>query len=76
MKQGLLNLVNLQYSLKLLRVYSKNSRTDTNIQIIHPADVPSIAICVNNILIQFNRISRSAEPHHNSLFSKIAMLIM
>ena len=46
------------------------------IQIIHPADVPSIAICVNNILIQFSRISRSAEPHHNSLFSKIAILIM
>lgn len=73
MKQDLLNLVNLQYSLKLLRVYSK---TAEQIQIIHPADVPSIAICVNNILIQFSRISRSAEPHHNSLFSKIAILIM
>ena len=51
-------------------------KTAEQIQIIHPADVPSIAICVNNILIQFSRISRSAEPHHNSLFSKIAILIM
>ena len=73
MKQGLLNWVNLQYSLKL---YEYTQKTAEQIQIIHPADVPSIAICVNNILIQFSRISRSAEPHHNSLFSKIAILIM